>query len=696
MNTNPFAEFLAQQQQQQQSTPPDQSTDTSPAMPVGADVEALPWCDEDLSITDEQWDEIIKENGWEHVGCALTIPQPRPQRIQLGQPVKVPNFTGFSPTIGATIHMGFNAVKAVQDVVQRPARAVAMDIETAGVGPDSFHIKCVTAAWEDVDGTHSVLLDPRDEEHVEPIKSLVSWATLLVFHNAAFDVPVLVAHRLMFLPQIAKVWDTIVAARMAFPDKLISKNLESLAARDDVLGMEPNEFTIKQAFSTAGFSTSAEGFRLGDIAMPVYRLGAMADTIVTLRLAPVLMEAVQRWLTSNPLNHPMIPDRARSLELLEREQITNRVMLKVNARGLLVDQQYLEQFMSAHETEINAARDELKAQGLDPDKGTLGSDLVKLLESRGELPSNWPTTATGKLSANKSAMKKLDDHPLALAHRRVAEMKKINSYLDMIAEFGQITGRVHPQVAILGASATGRMAASEPPLQQFSDKARGIIIPDVGTAWCSLDWSSIEPVVVANCAGDREFLQGFNEQGADLYEPITRVAGVTRKVAKVVLLAAMYGQGKTKLANTLGTSVDEAQNIQQRVFQAMPETRKFLDSLRATGERQGVTMTADGRLLPIPRDPATGKAFGYKATNYFTQGTAASVLSETVNAVHRAGLEDAIKLAMHDELVVDYQAAHDIRKIMETPPAWLEDFAGHKVVFRTDSNLLRQGRWAYV
>ena len=431
-----------------------------------------------------------------------------------------------------------------------------------------------------------------------------------------------------------------------------------------------------------------------DIDSAVFRLGAMADTVVTLRLAPVLLNAVVQWLTSNPFVAPTVPDEQRALELLEREQVTNRVMLRTNARGLLVSTNYLEQFRTAHERELDAAIAPLVEAGLDHEAGNLGAKLVEHLASTGELPDEWQRTDKGSLKADKTAMALLDNHPLVQAQQTVAELRKVSTYLDQIREFASVTGRVHPQVGILGASKTGRMSMTNPALQQFPGPARGILVPDEGTSWTSIDWSSIEPVVVANCAGDHEFLRGFNDHGADLYAPIVEQAHVDRKTAKVVLLASMYGQGRAKLAATLGVNEDTAREIRERVFSAMPKTNDFLNNLRQLGASKRVVMTADGRLLPIPTD-RMGNVAGYKATNYFTQGSAYSVLSETINTIHREGLADAVKLAMHDELVVDSSAAHDIQRIMSTPPAWLEEFSGARVVLRTDANQL-QNRWHYV
>ena len=519
-------------------------------------------------------------------------------------------------------------------------------------------------------------------------------ATMLILHNAAYDVPPLVHYGLMGMDSVHKVWDTVVSARMAYPDTLVPKNLEALAGRDDLLDMPDNAVTMKTAFTAHGVSTTTAGWETMDIDSPVYRLGAMADTVVTLRLAPVLTGAVVKHLTSNPF---MYMSETRAHELHGREQVTNRVMLATSARGLKVDTDYLATYTAENEQARADAATVLTEAGLDPEAGNIGAKLVELLNDRGELPSDWPTTAKGALKADKKAMALLEGHPLVEAQQKVAELTKITGYLTKVAAYAEVTGRVHPQVGVLGASATGRMAYREPELQQFPAAARGILVPDnpgEGKGWVSIDWSSIEPVVVANAAGDHEFLAGFNDHGADLYAPIVEQAGVTRKVAKVVLLAAMYGQGRALLASNLGVTEDEAAVIQGKVFEAMPKTRQFLDGLRTTGDSYGMTMTADGRLLPVPTD-VQGRVMGYKATNYFTQGSCASILSCAINSIYREGLAEHVQLAMHDELIVSAEAAEDIRRIMETPPEWLETFCGSKVILRTDSNPLPE-RWAYV
>lgn len=615
---------------------------------------------------------------------------------------EVPDHKGWDHRLQAHLVTGSLAVQAAQDTSDHgPAgKQVAVDIEAAGLGALSFTIRCVTAAWDTPDGTVSILLDPRREDHKLATQAVLERAGLLVFHNAPYDIPPLVHHGLLALGDIVKVWDTNVAARMAYPDTTISKNLEKLAVRPDTLGMESSAVTMATAFKAQGHRTQAEGYATMDVDSPVYRMGAMADTVVTLRLGPVLVDRVVEYLTTNPLTSPAKPDTDRALALLAREQTTNQVMLRRSATGILVDQDYLARYRAEHQESLEAATGVLTAAGYDPEAGNLGTQLVENLEAAGELPASWPRTATGKLKADKAAMAQLEDHPLVKAQQRVASLGKISRYLEKVSGYAEITGRVHPQVGVLGASATGRMAYSEPELQQFPADARPILVPDPGQDWVSIDWSSIEPVVLANCAGDREFLAEFNTNPeADLYAPIQAAAGVTRKVAKVVVLAAMYGQGRQLLADTLtsatGTphSVEDAGALQDRVFQAMPESRRLLDALRATGDQYGNTMTADGRRLSIPE--FNGKYAGYKATNYFVQGSSYSVLSDTINRLEAMGLGDSIQLAMHDELVVTADAAAQVQAVMETPPDWLVSFCPDLPVFRTDANPL-PGHWKYV
>ena len=630
---------------------------------------------------------------------AVTINQRVKPAVELS-PRHVPDHQGYYPHISAWLATGGPARGAV-DTLPAGILPVAVDTETNGLGADAFATKCFTAAWETSAGTVSVMLDPlRNPEDMRAAREIMERAGTIIIQNAAFDVPPLFQNGIMTLEQINKVHDTAVYARMAYPDKANPKSLEALAVK--LSGFVPAEITMAALFKANGL-TADRGWREFDIDKPIYRLGAMADTVATLRLlAPIQAAAWSQLVEGHPFTE-MGVDSNGAMALMEREQIVNRVMLRRSAKGLAVDRDYLVRFEEEHARELAAATDAVANAGLDPEAGNLGFLLVTKLDELGQLPASWPKTDSGRLRATKDDLPLLD-HPLAASVRKISELGRISDYITTVEEMVRVTGRVHPQVGILGASATGRMAYSLPALQQFSAEARPIIVSDTGLT--SVDWSQIEPVVMANCAKDLEFLAGF-ENGGDLYAPIQAAAGVSRKVAKVLLLAAMYGQGPRSMALDLSkpgvmseagemVSVDKAKALSAGMFQAMPTTKRFIDQLRSISEQHGKIMTADGRILTVPKDPKTGQRLAYKGVNYFCQGSAYSVLSDTIVRMEAAGLGDSIHLALHDELVVDTSAAEAVAEIMRTPPEFLLKWTdGRTPVFRTDTNDM--GRtWLYV
>jgi DNA polymerase-1 len=543
--------------------------------------------------------------------------------------------------------------------------------------------------------TEAVLLDPRDPIQLSVVAKVTAEAPELVLHNASFDVPPMVHYGMMRVEDIDKVTDTIVYARMAFPGGLNVNGLDSLAT--NVLGMPKSGGTMTNSFKAFGYATKDAGWYAMDIDVPIYRYGAMADTVVGLRLVQPLRAACWKQTVEGHNFGALGVDGATAIYLMEREQIVNRIMMRRSAVGLAVDVDYLSRYADQHAGALAVESNKLEVLGLRPGQG---SDVVEYLDTRGELPANWPRTKTGKLQADKKAMEQLEtmSHPLAVAHRTVATLTRVQGYLEKVAAYVDVTGRLHNQVGVLGASATGRMAYSEPELQQFPADARPIIADD-GQGLTSIDWSSIEPVVMANCAGDTAFLSPF-ENGADLYAPIVEVAQVQRKTAKVVLLASMYGQGKAKTAASLGVSENEAASIKSRVMAAMPPTARYMDQVKAFADRNGKAITISGRVLNIPRDPESGKFRGYKGVNYTCQGSAYDVLAESLVELKRRNLSDHVQLAMHDELVADTQAAPEIQYVMQQPPArltwWANQRASQRVpILRTDMNDMGN-RWAYV
>lgn len=598
----------------------------------------------------------------------------------------VPSRTWYDPVIGARLSTGQDAIDSIEQYLREcPDTPISFDIETPGLD-NAFTINCVTAAWRWPDNqVHTILLDPyRKPADARAARELINSASTICFHNAAFDIPPLYHAGLFNKAAINKVTDTLLLARIGMPDVKISKRLERLAV--SILKWTDSAGGMELAFKAAGYSTKDAGYASMDINSPIYRFGAMADTVATLLLESELTDIAVEWLTDHPFQFYGATTRSEALDIIATQLTVHRVMLRRSAVGINVDRNYLNSYAESVAMKRAHAERELALHGLEGGAGK-GAALVEYLNTIGELPERWPRTATGKLSSAKDNLDALD-HPLATAQRSLAEQDRVLGYLKKVEAQAQVTGRCHPQVGVLGASATGRMSYSSPELQQFSADARPILCDDDGDGLVSIDWSQIEPVTMANMAGDETFLAAF-EAGNDLYEPIMRSCGVERSVAKTVLLAAMYGQGIESMAKRINHTNESAAQLRRQMFASMPNCAKWMSGMQSVASQYSRIATAAGRILPVD------EGFDYKATNYAIQGSAYDVLAATIVEMERRGIGDELVLAMHDELVVKRHVCDEVRSIMMQPPEFLVRVCGRDPIFRTD--LADMGRsWAKV
>lgn len=628
--------------------------------------------------------------------------------LYLDNPARIPapGTHAFRTDLDAVYTVGREeAVEALKGIFKR-TRRLACDIETYGLGLDALRIKSVSFS----DHRHAVVFDPRDPAQEWAIRMAMSHARELFFHNSPYDVPSLYLNGLMSLDDVAKVTDTLIWSRLADPGERVRKNLAECSAR--YLGGTSKDVLV-DAFKALGLSKK-DGFRTFDLDRPIFLQGAASDPLVTIRLADVVRQAALARLTQN---HPFSEwgvDGPEAERLVDREQRLNRIFLRRSCIGFLIDFEYLDRYRAENAEEVRAAEAALAEHGI---RAGNGQDLAKRLVELGELPPDHPKTDTGLWRMRAKDVERLA-HPLARSFLRHKKIEKVGKdYLTKCAELADANGRVHPTVNWL-AAATGRASMGDPPLHQFSGPARGIILAEPGDALTSIDWSQIEPVTMANVAGDRKVLEGYELRGEKLYDSIAAIAKISYKAAKVVLLAQMYGEGLAKLSadldldpgpyvalpaddwrvrkgmNKAGDIVPEyqaAKELRAAVFRAMPASRELISKLKDIAFNYQLIFTVSGRILTIPR--VMGRVETHKGVNYFCQGGAYDVLAEAIIRVDEAGLSEALYLSMHDEMITSTGAAHDIRKIMEVPPERLCKLAGRTPVLRTDMADLGE-RWA--
>ena len=208
------------------------------------------------------------------------------------------------------------------------------------------------------------------------------------------------------------------------------------------------------------------------------------------------------------------------------------------------------------------------------------------------------------------------------------------------------------------------------------------------------DLGQIEPRVLAVVSGDAVFAAAT--QADDLYAPVAQRLGVERPVAKIAVLAAMYGQRS-------GAAGEALKGLER----AYPVAMGLLDRAYAAGVRGAPLRTYGGRLIPtgsvltgagVGADPALDAARGRFARNAIIQGAAAELFKAwgaTVRATTRE-LGAQVVLCLHDELLVhaplehaDEVSARVDRALQDASRRWA---GGAPVRFVADTSVIH--RWS--
>lgn len=241
--------------------------------------------------------------------------------------------------------------------------------------------------------------------------------------------------------------------------------------------------------------------------------------------------------------------------------------------------------------------------------------------------------------------------------------------------------------------AAGRMTA-QAGLHNLPTELRSAIAAPTGHVLVRADLGQIEPRVLAVVTGDAAL--ALATQDDDLYLPVARRLGVERAVAKVAVLAAMYGQ-------TSGAAGQALKGLESAYPTAMDRLRDAYESGRAGTP----VRTYGGRLvqvgpLPLDLDEAGERAAlasrGRYIRNAVIQGAAAELFKAWAATVRTrtAPLGARIVLCLHDELLVEapIEAGDAVARalgdcLQEAARRWAP---GSSVRFVADVSILR--RWS--
>jgi len=365
-------------------------------------------------------------------------------------------------------------------------------------------------------------------------------------------------------------------------------------------------------------------------------------------------------------------------QVLELEQNVIHVVMEMEHNGIPIDVEKLERWDKEVEAEIAQLFFELAAEaGFRVEVGSWKS-MSKLWDKMGLKPTEW--TPTGQPSFSDAVLKPLTTYPVIAKVRRMSQLlslrsKFLSAYRDAVGSDGIMRFGLHQLRGGAGGTISGRFSSSAPAgrgsginVQQVmsvenqvknlgdSHIIRELMLPAKGNRLLGSDADQVEYRLFAHYANSPAILKAYKaDPRADFHQTVTdmiapHAPGTTRKEAKFVNFARLYGAGVSKVADMLNVSEAEARAFLVIYDRAFPEVKRLANQAKGYAESRGWVKTMLGRRSRFP-----GGDRSYKALNAIIQGTAADLMKlklvELYEMAHQYGL--VLRFTVHDEVVLD-------------------------------------------
>ncbi|MFT6214199.1 MAG: DNA polymerase-1 [Roseivirga sp.] len=298
-------------------------------------------------------------------------------------------------------------------------------------------------------------------------------------------------------------------------------------------------------------------------------------------------------------------------------------------------------------------------------------DQMKLIEK----PKK---TKTGQYATGEDILSTLaNEHAIVRRILEFREYQKLKStYVDALPRMiSPVDGLVHTDYR-QAVAATGRLSSNNPNLQNIpirTEKGREIrkaFIPrSENHILLAADYSQIELRIVAALAKDESMIDAF-KNGRDIHAttaskvfgvPLEEVDRDMRRKAKEVNFGLIYGISAFGLAQNIGITRTEAQQIITSYFNEFPGVKAFMDVQVNKAREHTYVETILGRrryLRDIHSKNMVGRGHAERnAINAPIQGSAADMIKVAMINIHKWMKEEKLQSKMimqvHDELVFD-------------------------------------------
>ena len=386
-------------------------------------------------------------------------------------------------------------------------------------------------------------------------------------------------------------------------------------------------------------------------------------------------------------------------EVFEKPLI--EILAYMEIKGIKVDSKFLSILSKKFEKKINDL--EGKIFKLSKEKFNIASpkQLGEIIYNKLKI-ANLKKTKKGSFATSASVLEDLafkgHEFPkLILEWRQVSKLK--NTYSDSLREhIDTNTKRVHTSF-LLAATTTGRLASSDPNLQNIPIKSeegkeiRKAFIAEKGFSLISADYNQIEMRILADLADVKELKKAF-KNNVDIHSltasqvfnvDIKKVDHDMRRKAKAINFGIIYGISQYGLAKQIMVSNNEAEEFLNSYFLKFPEIKDYMNSTIKFCRKSGYVNNIFGRRTHITG--INDKNFNIRnfqeraAINAPIQGSASEIMRLAMIRLNKKLFNTSTKilLQIHDELIFETPISEvkKITKVIENEMTGVSDSDFH-------------------
>ena len=363
-------------------------------------------------------------------------------------------------------------------------------------------------------------------------------------------------------------------------------------------------------------------------------------------------------------------------EIFEKPLI--KILAFMEIEGIKIDNKFLKVLSEKFEKKINKLEKEVfkisKKEFNIASPKQLGEIIYNELKIAVLKKTRKGSFATNASVLEDLAFKGHEFPKLILDWRQVSKLK--NTYSDALPEhINPTTKRVHTSF-LLAATTTGRLASSDPNLQNIPIKSedgkdiRKAFIAEKGFTLISADYNQIEMRILADLAEVKELKKAFSNN-EDIHSltasqvfnvDIKKVDQDMRRKAKAINFGIIYGISQYGLAKQINVSNHEADEFLNAYFLKFPEIKIYMDNTIKFCRKSGYVNNIFGRRSHF--NGINDKNFNVRnfqeraAINAPIQGSASEIMRLAMIRLNKKfesikNNKSKILLQIHDELIFE-------------------------------------------